>query len=463
MNLKEFLIKNRETVQLAYGIVLIILIPLLIVFNTVFIIKKYNKSLDVVLQRQALSIGRSISALMENDLPWEDFIQIKIETLLKSNIEIQELAVLKPSGDDFKVIASSNAEEIGKITRSYYYKLAWLQSGNNGLATDSLKLTASPENEELVKNYPRDERFWLVAMPMRNSDGAKQALLTIKLSSKIVDDLTSYNRNASIYLLIGTVLIVILFLLAAVRLWDYVLLYRKIKAVDQMKDEFISMASHELRTPVTGIKGYISMVLDGTLGPVSDKVKDSLKIVQNASGRLSVLVEDLLNVSRIEQGRIKINSKPLDIGQIIQDILLELRIQAEEKNLELKYNAYAKQLPLINIDPARLKQILINLIGNAIKYTQKGNVEIITEEKNNGKTLELRIKDTGMGMSAKDRERLCEKFYRIKNEKTRSISGTGLGLWITKQLVELMEGTIIVDSIENVGTQVTLQFPVVKK
>ncbi len=381
MNLKEFLIKNKETAQLAYGIVLIILIPLLIVFNTVFIIKKYNKSLDVVLQRQALSIGRSISALMENDLPWEDFIQIKIETLLKSNIEIQELAVLKPSGDDFKVIASSNAEEIGKITRSYYYKLAWLQSGNNGLATDSLKLTASLENEELVKNYPRDERFWLVAMPMRDSDGAKQALLTIKLSSKIVDDLTNYNRNASIYLLIGTVLIVILFLLAAVRLWDYVLLYRKIKAVDQMKDEFISMASHELRTPVTGIKGYISMVLDGTLGPVSDKVKNSLKIVQNASGRLSVLVEDLLNVSRIEQGRIKINPKPLNISQIIQDILVELRIQAEEKNLELKYNAYAKQLPLINIDPARLKQILINLIGNAIKYTQKGNVEIITEEK----------------------------------------------------------------------------------
>jgi len=463
MNLKEFLIKNKETAQLAYGIVLIILIPLLIVFNTVFIIKKYNKSLDVVLQRQALSIGRSISALMENDLPWEDFIQIKIETLLKSNIEIQELAVLKPSGDDFKVIASSNAEEIGKITRSYYYKLAWLQSGNNGLATDSLKLTASLENEELVKNYPRDERFWLVAMPMRDSDGAKQALLTIKLSSKIVDDLTNYNRNASIYLLIGTVLIVILFLLAAVRLWDYVLLYRKIKAVDQMKDEFISMASHELRTPVTGIKGYISMVLDGTLGPVSDKVKNSLKIVQNASGRLSVLVEDLLNVSRIEQGRIKINPKPLNISQIIQDILVELRIQAEEKNLELKYNAYAKQLPLINIDPARLKQILINLIGNAIKYTQKGNVEIITEEKNNGKTLELRIKDTGMGMSAKDRERLFEKFYRIKNEKTKSISGTGLGLWITKQLVELMKGTIMVDSIENVGTQVTLQFPVVKK
>ena len=463
MNLKEFLIKNKETAQLAYGIVLIILIPLLIVFNTVFIIKKYNKSLDVVLQRQALSIGRSISALMENDLPWEDFIQIKIETLLKSNIEIQELAVLKPSGDDFKVIASSNAEEIGKITRSYYYKLAWLQSGNNGLATDSLKLTASLENEELVKNYPRDERFWLVAMPMRDSDGAKQALLTIKLSSKIVDDLTNYNRNASIYLLIGTVLIVILFLLAAVRLWDYVLLYRKIKAVDQMKDEFISMASHELRTPVTGIKGYISMVLDGTLGPVSDKIKNSLKIVQNASGRLSVLVEDLLNVSRIEQGRIKINPKPLNISQIIQDILVELRIQAEEKNLELKYNAYAKQLPLINIDPARLKQILINLIGNAIKYTQKGNVEIITEEKNNGKTLELRIKDTGMGMSAKDRERLFEKFYRIKNEKTKSISGTGLGLWITKQLVELMKGTIMVDSIENVGTQVTLQFPVVKK
>lgn len=461
--MKEFLVKNRETAQLVYGIILIILIPLLIAFNTVFIIKKYNQSLDVALQRQALSVGRSIYTLLKDDLASSEMIQQKIEALTASDLELQELTVLKPAGDDFKIIASSKLEEVGEILQFYYFRLAWMQPDNDGLATDSLRLASTVEGEELIKDFSPADRFWLVAMPMRDSNGEKQALLTMKLSSKIIDDLTNYNRNMSIYLLIGTVLVVILFLLVAVRLWDYALLYRKIKAVDQMKDEFISMASHELRTPVTGIKGYISMMLDGTLGEVNDKVKSSLKIVQNASTRLATLVEDLLNVSRIEQGRIKVDSRPVDVNQVIQDIILELKVQAAEKKIGLKYKAHARQLPLIKIDVDRFKQVLINVVGNAIKYTAKGSVEVITEEKNRGRTLEFRIKDTGIGMSAKDRERLFEKFYRVQNEKTKDISGTGLGLWIVKQIVELMNGTIMVDSMENVGTQVTLQFPVVKE
>jgi signal transduction histidine kinase len=462
MNFKEFLVKNRETAQLVYGVVLIVLIPLLIAFNTVFIIKKYNQSLNVALQRHALSFGRSVSALIENDLPWEDFVQIKIETLIKNNLDIQELAVLIPEGDDFKIIASSIAEDIGKIRASYYYKLAWLQPENNGLATDSLNLAGTSDGEELI-NHQYSERFWLVAMPMRDASGEKQALLTIRLSSKIVDDLTNYNRNVSIYLLIGTVIIVVLFLLVAVRLWDYAILYKKIKNVDQMKDEFISMASHELRTPVTGIKGYVSMVLDGSFGPINDKVKKSLSAVQGAAERLSILVEDLLNVSRIEQGRVKINAQPLDISPVIEDMVNELEVQADKKSLALVFKPHKQKLPLINIDKDRFKQVIINLIGNAIKYTEKGSVEIMTEEKYDGRVLEFRIKDTGIGMSALDRERLFEKFYRVQNDKTKGIAGTGLGLWITKQLVELMNGTIMVDSIENVGTQVTLQFPIAKE
>jgi len=298
---------------------------------------------------------------------------------------------------------------------------------------------------------------------MENAAGEKQALLAMRLSSKIVDELTNYNRNASIFLLVLTVLIVILFLAAAVRLWDYAVLYKKIKEVDQMKDEFISIASHELRTPVTGIRGYVSMILEGTFGKVSGKMEESLKMVEGAATRLASLVEDLLNVSRIEQGRLAIEASPQDAGQIIKNIMAELSIQAKQKNLELKYQPHAEKLPLLNIDDERFKQVLINLIGNAIKYTEKGQVEVTTAEKNNGKTLEIKIKDTGIGMSAADRERLFQKFYRVQTEKTKNITGTGLGLWITKQIIELMKGTIMIDSMEGVGTQVTLQFPVVKK
>ena len=117
---------------------------------------------------------------------------------------------------------------------------------------------------------------------------------------------------------------------------------------------------------------------------------------------------------------------------------------------------------MISVDPARLKQILINLVGNSIKYTLAGKVEVLVSKIQEGAYLEIRIKDTGIGMSALEQEHLFEKFYRVKNDKVKNISGTGLGLWITKRLVELMDGKITVDSIENMGSQFTVLFPIKK-
>lgn len=463
MSIKEFFTKNRETAQLAYGLVLIIVIPALIVFNTIFIINKYNSSIDVALQRQALGFGRVVSALISDDLGKPEELQNKIIELQKISQDIMDLSVLAPADENFLVMASTREESIGKIFDFYFYRLAWSQARGDGLATDSLLLSRDKEGDELLENYNPNERFWLVAMPISDSGGNKQALLATRLSAQVVNELTRYNRNASVYLLVITVLIVILFLAASVRLWDYVLLYRKIKEVDQMKDEFISIASHELRTPVTSIRGYVSMAIDGSLGPISDKAKESLEMVEKSADRLAVLVEDLLNVSRIEQGRLQVDLKPVEVGAIIKDTIAELEVQADEKKLKLLFRPHAAKLPLVNLDSERFKQVLINLIGNAIKYTEKGQVEIITQMGETGKILEIRIKDTGIGMTAEERERLFQKFYRVQNEKTRKITGTGLGLWITKQILEMMEGKIMVDSIKDVGTQVTLNFPVVKQ
>ncbi|PIX10810.1 hypothetical protein COZ73_04690 [Candidatus Falkowbacteria bacterium CG_4_8_14_3_um_filter_36_11] len=461
MNFKEFLVKNREIAQLVYGVILIILIPLLIAINTIFIINRYNKNIDSALLLQSLTVSRTTYALIKNDLANNDILQKKIDDIINRNSNFEEIYILKPEGDNFKVVASSNLKNVNKIYTTTFYQRAWISNDNEGKAVDSNELKKYNENGDLIDTNKKD-RYWLASIPMRDINGSKQALLTMKLSSKIIDDLTNYNRNMSIYLLIGTVFIIILFLLVAVRLWDYAILYKKIKEVDKMKDEFISVASHELRTPVTGIRGYISMILEGSMGKTNKRITDSLKLVEDATKRLAVLVDDLLNVSRIEQGRMKIISKPVNIKNIIEDTIKELKIQADEKNLSLKFITHDNNFPLINIDNDRLKQVLINLIGNAIKYTPQGSVKIITEEKDN-KILELRIKDTGIGMSTDDRERLFEKFYRVQNERTKNITGTGLGLWITKRLVELMGGKIKVDSIENIGTQVTLVWPIIKK
>ena len=462
MKLREFFTDNKETLQLVYGVVLVILIPLLIAYNTVFIIGKYNESMDVALQRQALTVGRSIYALIKNDLSDEKIIQEKIKELSDRNSNFQELSVLIPEGENFKIIASSEKENLGKTLEFYYYQMAWSQPDNDGLATDSLKLASTTEGKKIIGSFSREDRFWLVAMPMKDSSGKKQALLSMKISSKIVDDLTNYNRNASIYLLGVTVLIVILFLSIAIRLWDYALLYRKIKEVDQMKDEFISIASHELRTPLTAIKGYLSLILEGAYGKIkNEKMEEGINRAIASSKRLEALVEDLLNVSRIEQRRLDVKNEEVELEPIIQEIISQLKIPADEKKLLLEYRKPKEKLPLVLADPERLKQALINLIGNSIKYTEKGSIEVTTKIEND--KLEIKIADTGIGMSAEDQKHLFEKFHRVQNEKTAKIIGTGLGLWITKQIVELMNGKIYLESMKDVGTQITIKLNLAKK
>jgi two-component system sensor histidine kinase ChiS len=279
------------------------------------------------------------------------------------------------------------------------------------------------------------------------------------VSSRFEDAITARNKTNSLVITLISIAVVIMFLSLVLRIWDYAFLYKKVKEVDEMKDEFISMASHELRTPVTGIKGYSSMIMDGSFGLISDQIKNAVTIINASSNRLVTLVDDLLNVSRIEQGRMQTALKPLNIYGIIDEVVKELEVQADQKKLKLIYAPTTTDLPLISADSDHLKQVLINLIGNSIKYTESGKVEVLVEQVD--KKLLIKIKDTGLGMSAEARARLFQKFYRVQTEKTKKIIGTGLGLWITKQLVELMKGTIEVESMEDVGSQFIIKFPII--
>ncbi|MCK5332518.1 HAMP domain-containing histidine kinase [Candidatus Parcubacteria bacterium] len=461
--LKDFFSKNKDIFQLAYGLILLILIPLLITYNTVSIINRYNKSIDVSIQRHALAIGRSINVLIKNDLDSNKSLQTKVQQLVSKNSDdFQNIEILVPDGENFKIIASANEKNIDKVSQLDYYHLAWRSEIDKGIATESLSIAASSDDKELIKEISSQGRFWLFAMPITDSDGEKKAILSLRLSSKIIDDLTSANRNYSLYILIVTILIVTLFLSIAIKLWDYVILYKKIKEVNQMKDEFMSIASHELRTPLGAIKGYTSLILEGSFGKISDKgMKKGLERIMISAERLDTLVNDLLDVSRIEQGRMKTDNKNIQAEPIIQEIISQLEVTAKQKGLKLKYEKQKNKLPLIIADNEKLKQVLINLIGNSIKYTEKGTVKITTIIKNN--KLEIKIIDTGIGMSAEDQKNLFEKFHRVQNEKTCKITGTGLGLWITKKIVELMNGKIYIESMEGIGTQVTVELNVAKK
>jgi len=453
---KENLRFIRNNFQLVYGVVLLILIPTALVINTLIFINNTQKVMDVELQRKASLANSILSSNVPEMLADSSGLQSLVITTVQNNDELHSLDILIPEEEGFKVVASMDKEAIGKISKYLYNTIAWDAGETVAYETTSKALSTEDQSQT------GDERFWVVVKPITDERGEKVAIVSMKISSKVIDDLTSQNVTRSLIVLVVTVVVIVLLLLNNMRLFQYALLFKKLKEVDQMKDEFISMASHELRAPITGIRGYLNMILDGSFGKLPKEANEKLRIVSEESDRLHDLVEDLLEVSRITQGRIELKLIFIEIQAIVSSVTKIFEQQAKEKSLRLLIDI-KPDLPQVYADESRLKQILVNLISNSIKYTEKGLVTISAELlRGKQDMVKIKVSDTGIGMSAKNREKLFEKFYRVQNEKTDKIIGTGLGLWITRELITMMKGEIYVDSIENKGTEVTVLLPVCK-
>ena len=444
----------RKYFQVTYAVILLLLIPIAVVLNSVFLIQNSQKVIDVELERKAYLATSLFSSLVQDDIDQLQKVQSYVDRITSASDEIYGLDVLVPNGEDFRVIVSVDPSAVGTVTSFLNYTIAWKTHESIAYTTQSSGISTAFEGTKADRG---SERFWVVTSPVKDSAGEKVALVSMKISSKIIDDLTEQNINRSVLVLVITIVIIVLLLITNTRLFEYAMLFRKLKEVDQMKDDFISMASHELRTPITGIQGYLQMLTTNQFGPVEGVVLEKLLLIQTASKQLAELVEDLLNVSRIEQGRLKMSIAPHDLLAAVRNVIIQLEAQAKADGLTVSFEEPKKPFPEILCDPDRLRQGLVNLIGNAIKYTLKGSVRVTLVQKEH--MAEVKIIDTGIGMSGKDRERLFEKFYRIQNRETNSVTGTGLGLWITKELIRLMKGEIYVDSIERVGTQVTVLLP----
>lgn len=451
----------RKNWQILYAVLLIVLVPVTVILNTFFVVNRFRKTVDVELQRTALIVGKMFNVTSVDLFGDAEKLQGRVEDIAKVLPEVKSLDVLKKDGEDFTVIASLYKDGIGRQAHGTQNILAWYDGHAIAYLTKSPR-SAAVDQKLTAEEARSTERYWGVVMPLQDASGQKVLLLSMKLSLAVIDDLVRSNLFWSYVWLLITVLVVMLVLASNTRLFQYASLYKKLQEVDQMKDDFISMASHELRAPITAIRGYLSLFLEDAFGKMDAKPKEIMGTTFAIATHLGTLVEDLLEVSRLEQGRMKVDLEPIQAEDVVAEIVQQLHFEAEKKKLAFEFKRPAAPLPKIMVDKSRFKQVLINLCSNAIKYTPSGSVTVTSEVKD-GNMLEVRVIDTGLGMSAEAREKLFQKFYRVRTNDTATIPGTGLGLWITKQIVETMRGKIYCDSIERVGTQMSVLFPIVKE
>ena len=227
--------------------------------------------------------------------------------------------------------------------------------------------------------------------------------------------------------------------------------------VDRVKTEFVSTVSHELRTPLTSIKGYTDLMLMGATGPLVDGATQYLQVIKNNADRLQELVNDLLDISRIETGKTELNLRPMDVGQVIKRVVNEHltgRIKHDEKDI-LAIVELDDSLPLVNADEKRVTQIITNLVDNAFNYTPEGGRITISAVRDKS-FVTVSVIDTGIGMSQEVQDKIFERFYRSDDYRVQRVSGTGLGLAIVKSLVEMHGGKLDVKSV--IGTGSTFRF-----
>lgn len=230
--------------------------------------------------------------------------------------------------------------------------------------------------------------------------------------------------------------------------------YKEEKEISEMKDEFISVVSHELRTPLTSMKLYTSLLKDGKFGKITKQQEKALSIIKEENNRLSFLIDDILNLSKLESKSMKLNIEDFDFSKFSKNkIHYSL---AQQKGIKVISNV-SKNF-IIKVDEEKFKQVFINLLSNAVKYTNKGGA-ITVSSKNKKDNWEISVADTGKGIPKEEIPKLFSKFYQVEDYMTRKESGTGLGLAIVKRIVELHKGDITVESELGKGSKFTVSIP----
>ena len=235
---------------------------------------------------------------------------------------------------------------------------------------------------------------------------------------------------------------------------------QQLKEMDASKDEFISMASHQLRTPLTSMKGYVSLVLDGDFGPITDPQRAMLQQAYDSSQRMVYLISDLLNVSRLRTGKFIIINKVTDLARVVEDELAQLVQAAKARNVQYSFSK-SDNFPKLMLDEMKIRQVVMNFLDNALYYTPDGGTVKVALTAD-ATSIRYTVTDTGMGVSKEDQKNLFTKFYRGQNARKMRPDGTGLGLYMARKVIAAQGGALLFNSIEGEGSMFGFSIPLEK-
>jgi signal transduction histidine kinase len=428
----------KKNPQILTTLVLVVIIPISFLFSGQQFLSVARNNQETLERERIGTLHDALFSFIYFARNSEENLQSEISRIVLLNSDISELIIARESEDSAIVTAALDSSLIGSPVTDM---------------TALNRVYVDPDKSFLIQKVHEGVRYWegyrLVVTPA----GVTYFIYT-KTSLAHIDQLFADRILRAYYWLFGILVIVLLLVVRHVRLIDYSYLYRETKKANQMKDLFTNMIAHELRSPLTAIRGYGSLLREAP--NASEETTHIARKIEDASSRLLLIVNDLLDVARIQSGKIAIQNEKVDIVPIIADVIDLMTVQAEAKGIAL-INGTQRTALYINGDSKRLIQAFTNLISNGIKYTKAGSITVSIEEMRD--RVEVRVKDTGMGISAENQSQLFAPFFRVANPETENTVGTGLGMWITKQLIELMHGSIAVESIRGVGTHIVVTLP----
>lgn len=428
----------RDHPQLIMTVLLLIVVPVAFIVSGQQFLSASRENQETLEKERIGMMHDLFASIMKTASFDQSRMQKELEYLAAYNPDITKFRIAREEGTEIRIVASLDIEKLNTLAEN----------------PNTYRIGNTNPNETIINPFAQNGvRYWQSFRLVRMA-GFPDHYIFIETSLEGIDARFAERILSAYYWLIVLITIVLFLVIRHVRIVDYAYLYRETKRANEMKDLFTNMVAHELRAPLTAMRGYASMIRETS--NLDATTRKQAQYIEDAAERLVVVVSDLLDVARIQSGKMTIERSDTNVSKIILDVIDSERSVAAAKGISVGAEGVHADV-IAHIDGKRLFQALTNLVSNAIKYTHQGTIQVSLEDLRD--RIELRVKDTGMGITSEDQKKMFAPFFRVENKEVNAITGTGLGMWITKQLIELMGGSIGIESIRGVGTHVVVTLP----